>query len=195
MTANAPAQASPSTTTAEDTLAAVSNNIPEHTTNENTLAVGAAGAGAEQHDGEDGDEFDDDGIIDHTTFDQLLEMDDEEDHEFSRSLVWNYFDQAEMTFKDMDSAMSKLDFPDLSRLGHFLKGSSAALGLRRVTDSCERLQHYGNRKDAKGVNTITNEEAENLIRALLVQVRDEYNEAKNYLTVFYDGEDGVEEQA
>lgn len=87
-----------------------------------------------------------------------------------------------------------MDFPDLSRLGHFLKGSSAALGLRRVTESCERLQHFGNRKDAKGEKTITNEEAENLIRALLVQVRDEYNEAKNYLTVFYDGEEGVEDE-
>jgi len=90
---------------------------------------------------------------------------------------------------------SKLDFPDLSRLGHFLKGSSAALGLRRVTESCERLQHFGNRKDATGVKTITNEEAEDLIRALLVQVRDEYNEAKNYLTVFYDGEEGLEEES
>ncbi|KAF9342480.1 hypothetical protein BGX26_007450, partial [Mortierella sp. AD094] len=129
---------------------------------------------------------DDDGIIDHTTFDQLLEMDDEEDHEFSRSLVWNYFEQAEKTFGDMDEAMEKLDFPDLSRLGHFLKGSSAALGLTKVKESCEKLQHYGNRKDAIGANTITNDEAESLIRALLIQMRKEYDEAENYLRVFYD---------
>jgi osomolarity two-component system phosphorelay intermediate protein YPD1 len=32
-------------------------------------------------------------------------MDDEEDHEFSRSLVWNYFEQAEKTFEDMNNAM------------------------------------------------------------------------------------------
>ncbi|KAF9439094.1 hypothetical protein BGZ76_000056 [Entomortierella beljakovae] len=131
------------------------------------------------------DEFDDD-IIDHTTFDQLLEMDDEEDHEFSKSLVWNYFEQAEKTFEDMDEAMNKLDFPDLSRLGHFLKGSSAALGLTKVKESCEKLQHYGNRKDASGTNTITNEEAESLIRALLQQMRAEYVEAENYLRVFYE---------
>ncbi|KAF9907308.1 hypothetical protein EC991_011130 [Linnemannia zychae] len=137
----------------------------------------------------DADEFDDNGIIDHTTFDQLLEMDDEEDHEFSRSLVWNYFEQAEKTFLDMDNAMEKLDFPDLSRLGHFLKGSSAALGLTKVKESCEKLQHYGNRKDAAGVDAITNEEAETLIRALLVQMRREYNEAESYLKVFYDGQE------
>ncbi|KAF9085119.1 hypothetical protein BGX23_009952 [Mortierella sp. AD031] len=137
----------------------------------------------------DPDEIEDNGIIDHTTFDQLLEMDDEEDHEFSRSLVWNYFEQAEKTFVDMDDAMEKLDFPDLSRLGHFLKGSSAALGLTKVKESCEKLQHYGNRKDAAGVNSITNEEAERLISALLVQMRREYNEAERYLKVFYDGQE------
>ncbi|KAF9998529.1 hypothetical protein BGZ79_007795 [Entomortierella chlamydospora] len=128
---------------------------------------------------------DDDSIIDHTTFDQLLEMDDEEDHEFSKSLVWNYFEQAEKTFGDMDEAMKKLDFPDLSRLGHFLKGSSAALGLTKVKESCEKLQHYGNRKDAAGASTITNDEAESLIKALLIQMRKEYDEAEKYLREFY----------
>ncbi|CAO3574949.1 unnamed protein product [Mortierella alpina] len=132
----------------------------------------------------DAEELDDD-IIDHTTFDQLLEMDDEEDHEFSKSLVWNYFEQAEKTFQDMEEAMTKLDFPDLSRLGHFLKGSSAALGLTKVKESCEKLQHYGNRKDAAGLDTISNEEAERLIKALLIQMRGEYDEAENYLRVFY----------
>lgn len=83
----------------------------------------------------------------------------------------------------------KLDFPDLSRLGHFLKGSSAALGLTKVKESCEKLQHYGNRKDAAGVESITNDEAETLIRALLVQMRREYNEAESYLKVFYDGQE------
>ncbi|KAF9945860.1 hypothetical protein BGZ72_000913 [Mortierella alpina] len=129
------------------------------------------------------------GIIDHTTFDQLLEMDDEEDHEFSRSLVWNYFEQAEKTFEDMEEAMKKLDFPDLSRLGHFLKGSSAALGLTKVKESCEKLQQYGNRKDATGTNTITNDEAEKLIKSLLTQMREEYDEAENYLRVFYGAEE------
>ncbi|KAG0292860.1 hypothetical protein BGZ96_003560 [Linnemannia gamsii] len=139
-----------------------------------------------EHDLEDFD--DDNGIIDHTTFDQLLEMDDEEDHEFSRSLVWNYFEQAERTFDDMNDAMERLDFPDLSRLGHFLKGSSAALGLTKVKESCEKLQHYGNRKDAAGMVTITDEEAERLIRALLTQMHGEYTEAESYLKVFYDGQ-------
>lgn len=44
-------------------------------------------------------------IIDMDIFGQLLEMDDEEDREFSKSIVWNYFDQAETTFEKMDQAL------------------------------------------------------------------------------------------
>lgn len=77
------------------------------------------------------------------------------------------------------------DFANLSRLGHFLKGSSAALGLIKVRESCEKLQHYGNRKDASGISTITNDEAKTLIEELLVTMKVEYKEAKDFLTGFY----------
>lgn len=36
---------------------------------------------------------------------------------------------------------------ELSSLGHFLKGSSAALGIIKVQASCEKMQHYGNKRD------------------------------------------------
>ncbi|KAG0278428.1 hypothetical protein BGZ95_004041 [Linnemannia exigua] len=176
MTATSPTQ-SPST------AEAAINNI------KGTEDPEVADKGNEVEPETDADDFDDNEIIDHTTFDQLLEMDDEEDHEFSKSLVWNYFEQAEKTFLDMDNAMEKLDFPDLSRLGHFLKGSSAALGLTKVKESCEKLQHYGNRKEAAGVESISNEEAEKLIRSLLVQMRQEYKEAESYLRVFYEDDE------
>ncbi|KAG0318395.1 hypothetical protein BGZ99_005709 [Dissophora globulifera] len=142
-----------------------SNNVKAETTDK----------GNETEPETDPEEFDSD-IIDHTTFDQLLEMDDEEDHEFSKSLVWNYFEQAEKTFTEMDEAM----------LGHFLKGSSAALGLTKVKESCEKLQHYGNCMDAKGEAKITNDEAKTLIKLLLVEMRKEYDEARDYLEQFYE---------
>jgi hypothetical protein len=42
--------------------------------------------------------------IDRQTFEQILEMDDDEqEREFSRSIVFDFFDQAEGTFKKMDS--------------------------------------------------------------------------------------------
>ena len=44
--------------------------------------------------------------IDALTFEQILEMDDDEDdREFSRSIVFGFFEQAEQTFKDMDEAL------------------------------------------------------------------------------------------
>ncbi|KAG0241347.1 signal transduction histidine kinase [Mortierella sp. GBAus27b] len=137
---------------------------------------------------ENGDESEDEGddIIDHKTFNQLLQMDDEEDREFSRNLVVDYFEQAEQTFEKLSEAMSRMDFADLTRLGHFLKGSSAAMGLVKVRGSCERLQHFGERKDAEGVATITDKEAEVLIQALLVQMQKECKEAQDYLTALYE---------
>jgi len=74
----------------------------------------------------------------------------------------------------------------LSRKGHFLKGSSAALGLQRVQHSCEAMQHFGNRLDAKG-NPPKSEPAVALqrCRKLLIRLRQEQDEAKAWLTEFY----------
>ena len=53
--------------------------------------------------------------IDPMTFEQILEMDDDEDErEFSKSIVFGFFDQAEVTFAKMDDALSvTLPFCDL----------------------------------------------------------------------------------
>jgi osomolarity two-component system phosphorelay intermediate protein YPD1 len=47
-----------------------------------------------------------DDSIDVATFEQILEMDDDEDdREFSRSIVFGFFEQAEETFGKMDDAL------------------------------------------------------------------------------------------
>ena len=44
--------------------------------------------------------------MDPPTFDQILDMDeDDEDREFSRSIVYGFFEQAESTFNKMDESM------------------------------------------------------------------------------------------
>lgn len=44
--------------------------------------------------------------IDALTFEQILEMDDDEDErEFSKSIVFGFFEQAEQTFEKMDKAL------------------------------------------------------------------------------------------
>lgn len=44
--------------------------------------------------------------IDFVTFEQILEMDDDEDErEFSKSIVYDFFQQAESTFQKMDASL------------------------------------------------------------------------------------------
>jgi len=42
---------------------------------------------------------------------------------------------------DSFSNRAQQDLQELSSLGHFLKGSSATLGLTKVKDMCEEMQH------------------------------------------------------
>lgn len=41
-------------------------------------------------------------ILNMNTFDQILELDEDDSHEFSHSMVDAYFSQAEDTFRDLD---------------------------------------------------------------------------------------------
>ncbi len=122
-------------------------------------------------------------------FTQLLEMDDEDDREFSKSIVWNYFDQAETTFDEMDAALSSQNLGELSTLGHFLKGSSAAVGVIKVRDSCEHMQHYGKCHGEDGMSELTKDEALKKLTITLRDVKVQYKEAAKALKAFYDEED------
>ncbi|KAE8268010.1 hypothetical protein A4X09_0g4350 [Tilletia walkeri] len=125
-------------------------------------------------------------VIDSDIFAQLLEMDDEEDHDFSKGIVWNYFDQAESTFDNMDDALATSDLGELSTLGHFLKGSSAAVGVIKVRDSCECMQHYGKMHDADGISQLTQQESVDKLTSALREVKVQYKEAEIVLRRFYD---------
>jgi len=125
--------------------------------------------------------------IDALTFEQILEMDDDEDErEFSKSIVFGFFEQAEQTFKKMDDALKAGDLSTLSSLGHFLKGSSATLGLTKVKDSCEKIQHYGQKKDEDGtVDEPDEKKCLSRIKDALVIVKEEYAEVEKVLRKFY----------
>lgn len=133
-------------------------------------------------------------IIDSEMLRQLRELDDDDTHEFSRDLVHGYFKQAETTFSEMDAAFVARDLEQLSHHGHFLKGSSATLGIIQVQGICEKIQHLGQRtdpdkkaevKEAK----ISPEEALLRIKPLLARVKVECAEAKKWLMNYYDAPD------
>ncbi|GAA5930084.1 Ypd1p [Sporobolomyces koalae] len=181
--------ASPSLKPRRDSVAESS----AHTTaahDEPEAKVGVAGV--------DSDELDDqvdeadigvpstDEVVDMEVFGQLLEIDDDETHEFSKTLAFDYISQAETTFHEIEEALTAKDLDALSRKGHFLKGSSAALGLQRVQHSCEAMQHIGKRKSSSGDGPeVSEDEALKRCKALLKRLRKEQEEAKEWLEAFY----------
>ncbi|KIJ59457.1 hypothetical protein HYDPIDRAFT_100660, partial [Hydnomerulius pinastri MD-312] len=129
--------------------------------------------------------------VDIETFEQILDLDDDDDREFSRGMVKDYLEQAEVTVNNMDESFSKKELAQLSQLGHYLKGSSAALGVVQVQAICEKIQHLGNRidpdKEPEGKEAkITAEDALAKIKPLLARVKDEYAAAAKWLNEYYE---------
>jgi HPt (histidine-containing phosphotransfer) domain-containing protein len=73
---------------------------------------------------------------------------------------------------------------ELSSLGHYLKGSSAALGVSKVQASCEKIQHCGQPETQPSEKE--NGEALRKIELLLEQVKVEHAEAERWLKKWYD---------
>jgi osomolarity two-component system phosphorelay intermediate protein YPD1 len=76
----------------------------------------------------------------------------------------------------------------LSELGHFLKGSSATLGLTKVKDSCEKIQHYGSLKDETGGKDIKEGEALDKLKPTIEQAKKEFEDVEKVLRKFYKDE-------
>jgi hypothetical protein len=87
------------------------------------------------------------------------------------------------------------DLTKLSSLGHFLKGSSAALGIIKVQDACEKIQHYGNKRDEESGEDLSPEGALKLISEQFLICIKEYRLGKGYLQALYedDGEGADDE--
>ncbi|THG98838.1 hypothetical protein EW026_g3402 [Hermanssonia centrifuga] len=119
------------------------------------------------------------------TFNQILELDEDDTRDFSTEMVWAYFSQADTTFGDMDDAFKSKDLLKLSNLGHFLKGSSAALGVTKVQASCEQIQHYGKLWDETAKKELTEVTALEKIEPLLKRVKKEYVDAEAWLKDWY----------
>ncbi|KAJ1941265.1 Phosphorelay intermediate protein [Kickxella alabastrina] len=141
------------------------------------------------------DDLLDNDILDLDAFNQLLSMDDEddEDHEFSRDIINNYFDQTRTTFADMDKAFRAKDLSKLSSLGHFLKGSSATIGIKKVQECCKHIQYLGKLQGAEGEGTVDKEEALRLIECELRTGKEEYQKAEEFLQFFYEADPGDDE--
>lgn len=85
-------------------------------------------------------------LVEWSVFSELVAMDEDEEG-FSKSLFQTFVDQVLETFTEIDDNMKIKNLEKLSALGHYLKGSAAALGLTQISEQCERIQNYGNREN------------------------------------------------
>jgi HPt (histidine-containing phosphotransfer) domain-containing protein len=84
------------------------------------------------------------------------------------------------------------DLKKLSELGHFLKGSSAALGIRKLQNTCEKMQHYGELRDEDKHSDLSSEQALKLIGGLLKGIKRDFSSAKKWFVAWYK-EHGLDE--
>jgi len=81
-------------------------------------------------------------LVDESAINQILEMDEDDSHEFSREILQEFFEQLENKVPEFDQFMQKRDFEAIGKLGHFLKGSSAGVGAARIREICDDIQHW-----------------------------------------------------
>lgn len=73
------------------------------------------------------------------------------------------------------------DLEKLSALGHFLKGSSATLGLINIREGCEKIQNLGDNKDESGLKELDdNAECLKRIQVILEDLKREYKTVTRY---------------
>lgn len=74
----------------------------------------------------------------------------------------------------------------MSALGHFLKGSSATLGLFKVRESCEKIQNYGAKRNEDGSAPESDEQLLlSRIGDAIKAVKVEVTESRKALDSFY----------
>ncbi|SCW03951.1 LAFE_0H02652g1_1 [Lachancea fermentati] len=124
-------------------------------------------------------------VINWEILSEIVSM-DEDNPDFSKELIIQYIDQAETTFAHIEAELDgSCDLTQLASLGHFLRGSSAALGLQRIAWACERIQNYGRKRE--GVVSGQEDDAHfaGLIRQTLEQARLEFAAVRRELSKFY----------
>ncbi|KAG0680066.1 hypothetical protein C6P40_000136 [Pichia californica] len=134
-------------------------------------------------------------LINWTIFQELLLMDEDEEG-FALSLVETFVQQANDTFKEIEELLSpnspktEENLTKLSSLGHYLKGSAAALGLKKVQNQCERIQNYGKREifdnDQLAVNANSLQDWFDCCSEAYKQVEEYFNQSKDLLSKFFE---------
>ncbi|CCE80305.1 Piso0_003418 [Millerozyma farinosa CBS 7064] len=134
----------------------------------------------------------DSGLIEWSVFSELVAMDEDEEG-FSKSLFQTFVDQVLETFKEIDENLKNKNFDKVSSLGHYLKGSAAALGLEKISSQCERIQNYGRKNNFDNFEFKEKKEFENeddkweeLIHDALDKARDWFVKSRKALNEYFE---------
>lgn len=137
--------------------------------------------------------LEDSGLVAWPVFSELIAMDEDEEG-FSKNLFQTFVDQVLETFTEIDENLAIKNLDKLSALGHYLKGSAAALGLVQISSQCERIQNYGHRDNFDNFELNTNLDPSNddywvlLIKDALGKARNGFEESKQALNEYFDDE-------
>lgn len=75
----------------------------------------------------------------------------------------------------------------LSSLGHFLKGSSATLGLVKVRDNCEKIQRFGKKEKEDGSPLLDEKVCLEKIAETLKTLETDYADVEQVLKQYFEG--------
>ncbi|KAI4747415.1 hypothetical protein E4T50_02327 [Aureobasidium sp. EXF-12298] len=118
-------------------------------------------------------------------FREILELDDEDEQYFTRSLVCDYFTLAQRTFAEMDACLESQDIKQLWTKAQFLKGPSATLGIYKVESTCARIEQMTAVADTFQAEGDAKTTLCNSSRILLDQAKQYFAEAEDALRHFY----------
>ncbi|PWI65218.1 hypothetical protein PCL_07268 [Purpureocillium lilacinum] len=123
--------------------------------------------------------------VDMSTFKGILELDDPGDCEFSSSIISIFLAQARDTFESMNVALEAKELENLSQLAHFLRGSSATLGLVKIYDGCERIQLCVRAEKERSAELHSKICLNNIIQAVEM-VKEQYQMVETVLRTYYE---------
>ncbi|KAH0127050.1 hypothetical protein KCU67_g17365, partial [Aureobasidium melanogenum] len=118
-------------------------------------------------------------------FREILELDDEDEQYFTRSLVCDYFTLAQRTFAEMDACLESQDIKQIWTKAQFLKGPSATLGIYKVESTCARIEQMTAVADTFQAEGDAKTTLCNTSRILLDQAKQYFAEAEDALRRFY----------
>ncbi|KAG9545960.1 hypothetical protein KCU86_g12520, partial [Aureobasidium melanogenum] len=123
--------------------------------------------------------------IDVKIFREILELDDEDEQYFTRSLVCDFFALAQRTFAEMDACLESQDIKQLWTKAQFLKGPSATLGIYKVESICARIEQMTAVADTFQAEGDAKTTLCNSSKILLDQAKQYFAEAEDALRRFY----------